>query len=503
MVARLDLGPQAAGTLPCDERMFAVQATPRRGTAPPMLIIVSDEHEVGSALRAGRREVWRWLDGSGPAPAHGHHFSGDPTAAETYRWAAAASDVSAVVELASPDRARAVAAAIRDVREDAAVLLLCDRCTATHADGTLARAGRIRDVLRIDVDEELRWLEAQRKAYCLRHFAEAADTVPILIHDDPDPDALSSALAARVLLRRPADETPIVTLGGITRPENRRMAELLHLRVTEVSLAELRRFERIIVLDSQPRAIGGGPRFAVIDHHPLDGDYDADYLDVRPEIGATASMLTQYLRADDPRRVGAALATALLYGIRTDTDSLSRGVAPIDVEQYAFLQERVDRKLLLRIERPSYRLDTARVIGGALSNVRQAEDVAVAYLGALHPDDGHCLADVADFCLALDQVNWSGACAFVEDSFVMSLRHVGNLVGAGSLARSLAEAGGSGGGHESMARVTIPADALRAGRGIVADHDDVADAVLRWVLEALEGLRSDQSSSASPSSAGA
>jgi nanoRNase/pAp phosphatase (c-di-AMP/oligoRNAs hydrolase) len=481
---------------------MAEQRATRRGSAPPMLIIVSDEGEVASALRAGSREIWRWVDGDRPAPPDGHHFAGDPTAAATFQWAVAASDVSAVVELASPERAQAVVDALRTVRADAAVLLLCEGCRTVPADGTLARAGRIRDVLRIDVDEELRWLEAQRKAYCLRRFAEGAETVPILIHEDPDPDALSSALATRVLLRRAANESPIVTLGGITRPENRRMAELLRLRVTEVSLAELRRFERVIVLDTQPRTIGGGPRFAVIDHHPLDVGYEAEFLDVRPHIGATASMLTQYLRADDERRVGPALATALLYGIRTDTDALSRGITAIDVEQYAFLQSRADRKLLLRIERPAYRLEMARVIGTALTTLRQAEDVAIAHLGRLHPDDAHCLADVADFCLALEQVNWSGACAFVDDAFVMSLRHVGTRTGAGTLAQRLAAEGGSGGGHASMARVAIPAGAL-AKLDIAPDRDDVADAVLCWVLEGLEGLRSGQSSSASPSSAGA
>jgi nanoRNase/pAp phosphatase (c-di-AMP/oligoRNAs hydrolase) len=468
-----------------------------------MLIIISEEEDVSTSVRAGRREVWRWVGGERHVAADAHLFRGDPTAPDTFRWAAAASDVSAVIELNSPERAGAVAGALRSVRDDAAVLLLCDRCDAAAADGTLARAGRLRDVLRIDVDEELRWLEAQRKAYCLRRFAEGSETVPILVHDDPDPDALSSAFAARVLLRRAEREAPIVTLGAITRPENRRMAELLHLRVTEVTAAELRRLERLIVVDMQPRASVSGPRFAVIDHHPLDGDYEADFLDVRPDIGATATMLTQYLRADDERRFRPPLATALLHGIRIDTDALSRGVTAIDVEQYAFLQEHADRGLLLRMERPTYSLATSRALGAALSRLRQAEDVVIAHLGRVHPDEAHSLADLADFCLAVEQVNWSAACAFIDDSFVMSLRHVGTRIGAGEVARRLTRDGGSGGGHATMARLVVPADRVRAMVGADADDVGVADAVLVWIQEALEELRSDQSSSASPSSAGA
>jgi hypothetical protein len=107
---------------------MAEQRATRRGSAPPMLIIVSDEGEVAPALRAGSREVWRWVDGDRPAPQDGHHFAGDPTAPATFQWAVAGSDVSAVVELASPERAQAVVDALRTIRDDAAVLLLCEGC---------------------------------------------------------------------------------------------------------------------------------------------------------------------------------------------------------------------------------------------------------------------------------------------------------------------------------------------------------------------------------------
>ena len=281
------------------------------------------------------------------------------------------------------------------------------------------------------------------------------------------------------------------------------MAELLHLRVTEVSLEELRRFDCVIVVDVQPEDFeGDGPRFAVIDHHPLDHRYHAEFLDVRPDLGATATMLTQYLRADDAERISPQLATALIHGIRTDTDTLTRGVTPYDVEAYAFLQSRADRRLLLRFERPTYTLETAQSIGRALADLQRRDDVIVAYLGILDPDEAHCLAAIADFCLAVEQVNWAVACAIVEDTFMMPIRHIGNSLGAGALASHLARAGGSGGGHASMARVTMPAERARALAGATTD-DELGAGILSWVLTALEELRSDQSSSASPSSAGA
>src|SRR5512146_3284050 len=118
----------------------------------------------------------------------------------------------------------------------------------------------------------------------LGEFTAGAAAVPILIHQDPDPDAVASAFGIRALLDRPEEQAPIVTLGGAVRPENRRMMQLLNLRVTEVSPEELYRFDRLITVDTQPRGLDAARlgRLAVIDHHPQDEGYTAEVLDIRP-----------------------------------------------------------------------------------------------------------------------------------------------------------------------------------------------------------------------------
>src|SRR5690606_10039950 len=145
-----------------------------------------------------------------------------------------------VIDMGPPERARAVLKAFRSVRSDAAVLVLSSDFPDVDrpGDGTLIREGRLRDVLRVDVEEELQRLEDERRAYCLRRFAAERGVVPILIHEDPDPDAVSSALAVSDLLGAGPERHPIVTLDDTTRPENRRMAELLHIRVTRVTIEE-------------------------------------------------------------------------------------------------------------------------------------------------------------------------------------------------------------------------------------------------------------------------
>jgi nanoRNase/pAp phosphatase (c-di-AMP/oligoRNAs hydrolase) len=312
--------------------------------------------------------------------------------------------------------------------------------------------------------------------------------VPILVHSDPDPDAVSSALGIRMLLGGDPERTPIVTIDPMTRRENRRMAELLNIRVTRITAAELRRFERVITVDTQPRGVqqDGLPRVAVIDHHPPETDsYDADFLDIRPEYGATASIVTEYLRALDEKRIGGKLATALLFGIKTDTDSLTRSVTPADVAAYAFLQARADLQLVRRFERPSYSPAAARCFGRALASIECDNELCVSWLGELDPDESHMLPDFADFCLGIENVTWVAVAAVLEGSLIITLRHAGGEPGAGAVARRIAGDAGSGGGHSEMARVNVTLDAAEAVLGSEPGPDAPAALVrlMRRVLD--------------------
>lgn len=426
----------------------------------PLLIIVSESERKSAGLRSRIRDVRRWRAGDASTS-----FDGDPADPATYEWAREAPAVTAVIDLEPPERARAVLEALRHVRPDAAVMLLASGPTDVDGpgDGTLARHGRLRDVLRVDVEEELERLEAERRGYCLRQFAAGDDIVPILIHNDPDPDAVSSALAVMKLLGGSAERTPIVTLDPMTRPENRRMAELLRIRVTQITRDELLRFERVITVDTQPEGLqrSGRPRYAVIDHHPPEHGYTAEISDIRPQYGATATMMTEYLRAADEKLITKPLATALLFGIRTDTDTLIRGVTAADVAAYAYLQTHADVQLVRRFERASYSRRVADAFGRALAEAEYDDELMVANLGALEDSESHVLADLADFCLTIENITWVVAIAEVEDELILTIRHTGTGPGAGTLARAIADLGGDGGGHETMARAVLPLERAR------------------------------------------
>jgi nanoRNase/pAp phosphatase (c-di-AMP/oligoRNAs hydrolase) len=299
----------------------------------------------------------------------------------------------------------------------------------------------------------------------------------------------------QTLLARDAESAPIVTLGGPTRPENRRMMELLRLRVTEIEPEELYRFERVIAVDTQARDLDPSRvgRLAIVDHHP-DAGGAAELRDIRPRLAACATMVTEYLRAVDERRIGRGLATALLYGIKTDSDSLTRGVTPADVRAYAFLQARAQLDLVRRIERPMYSVALMRTYGRALASVAVDDAVAAAFAGTLAEPDSHILAELADFCLAVEGVCWAVVGGVVGDDVVLSIRRLAagadmdDSAGAGALAERLAGENGHGGGHASMARASWPRTSADE-RLFAPSLEEAAALLLRRVQKELDAMR--------------
>lgn len=332
--------------------------------------------------------------------------------------------------------------------------------------------------------------EDARRVHELRAFVSGTPVVPILVQSDPDPDGMASALGVRTLLHREERTSPIVSLGDVTRPENRRMAELLDIRVTRITEAELRGFERVVAVDTQPRLSDTRARLAVIDHHPPRFDYTADFLDIRPEFGAAATMVTEYLRVNDEKRITPRLATALLYGIRTDTEVLRRGTSRADVEAYGFLQEHCDTELLRKISGPAFSEDAVRAVGQALAGLLTTDDVAVAWVGRLGSRASHVLPSLADFCLSIEGVSWSASAGLVGDEVAINIRRggSGSGAGAGDLARDIAEEEGLGGGHHSMARVAIRLGG-ESPLSEEAGDPSAAEWVLTRVLSGVEALR--------------
>src|SRR5262249_11551234 len=199
---------------------------------------------------------------------------------------------------------------------------------------TLLLPRLFREVLRPEMERACLRLKVER----IRTLAAGKERIGILLQDDPDPDALASGLALRALLGRTKPSAPLITFGRITRPENVAMVLALEIEVEHVTAADLSRFDGLAMVDVQPSFCEErlGAVLSVIDPHPEARGCRAAFRDIRPSYGATSTMLTEYLRAADVK-ITERVATALFYGIKTDTLHLERGGTRADMEAFAFL----------------------------------------------------------------------------------------------------------------------------------------------------------------------
>jgi nanoRNase/pAp phosphatase (c-di-AMP/oligoRNAs hydrolase) len=286
------------------------------------------------------------------------------------------------------------------------------------------------------------------------HF-EGAESVLILLQDDPDPDAIASGLALRQVLGRNKQTAPLGSFGKVTRPENIAMVKLLEIEIEKITKTGLKNFDRIAVVDLQPPHLSSPPDEIdlVIDHHPEQFNYKSHIKDIRPGYGATSTILLEYLLCTNSS-IGTRLATAMLYGIKSDTFSLSREVNEWDVEAFSYLYPLANQNLMRRIERPELPPAALDALSLALKNRRVIDKVAFVNLGRVERDD--LIPQMADFSLSFEGIEWAFVSGVFESNYIISVRNVGYVRAAGRVVKEAFGDIGSAGGHASMAKAIIP-----------------------------------------------
>lgn len=289
----------------------------------------------------------------------------------------------------------------------------------------------------------------------LREATSRTERVLILTHNDPDPDAIASAVALRhLLLCQQSTQVKIAYRGIIGRAENRALVRYLNNPLQQYTRADLTPPVAIVLVDTQPGAGNTPLRQAVdvsviIDHHPLRPESSAaTFSEVRPDVGATSTILTEYLQAAGID-LSATIATALFYGIKSDTMGLGRSNSSADAAAYAFLVPRIDSRALFEIERAQVPADYFKSLTDTLQATRIYRDVLVAYIGWMkYPD---MAAEVADWLMRLKGVQWVVCFGAHKEYLNMSIRSRHPQGGAGRLAQAVIGGAGTAGGHGSMA----------------------------------------------------
>ena len=392
--------------------------------------------------------------------------AGDPRRVDTYLKADITPTTCFIVEDNGKRGTRKILDALRDAGGTLIYVLHTGKRTAgtkMDGDGDITHLS-VAELLRPTLATELsRSMTRARVQQYQRYFADA-DRVLILLHNDPDPDALASGLALRNLLRRTKTTAIIGAMQGVTRPENLRMANMLDIHVEQMTPASFGGFDRVATVDVQPHYFGGMLDRAdlVIDHHPEQPGYSAVYKDIRADYGSTSTILTEHLRAVDVN-ISERTATAMLYAIKSDTLFFARHTNRVDLEAFTFLYPLADAALIRKMEGAEITLERLDYVTRASQNGILREQVFTAFLGDAPRED--FIPYTADFFLQLEDVKWTILAGFVGNMLIVSVRNLGYSRNAGEFVKRWFADIGSAGGHRAMAKAVVPIDRFHAKYG--------------------------------------
>ena len=414
-----------------------------------------------------------------------HVVAGDPRRTETYLKADLTPGTCVIVE----DNGRRSLKKILEAVRDAGGTLVYVLGIGVGAQATARRPEEFHaefpDVVYLSMAELFggplltefsRSLTRARVVQYQRYFSDA-DRVLILLHNDPDPDAMASGLALRNVLHRTKTTAIIGAIQGVTRPENLRMLNLLDIHVEAVTPESVKEFSRIAMVDVQPHYFGGLIDRAdlIIDHHPEQPGYTAVFKDIRADYGSTSTILTEHLRAVDVN-ISERTATAMLYAIKSDTLFFNRQTNRVDIEAFSYLYPLADATLIRKMEGAEITVERLDYVLKAHQSGTLLDQVFCAFLGASPRED--FIPYVADFFLQLEHVKWTVIAGLVNESMVISVRNLGYSKNAGEFVRRYFADVGSAGGHRSMAKAVVPLRAFQEKFGEIK-----ADAVSAWLQE--------------------
>lgn len=305
---------------------------------------------------------------------------------------------------------------------------------------------------------------AKSRLAALLKAADRPGRTLILMQDNPDPDAIGSAYALREILKERLGKRAAIGYGGtVGRAENRAMLDELRIAAQRIGPDDFDSFKTICLVDTQPRTgnnalPGSTPAHVVIDHHETAPHlhWEAAFADVRPAYGATATMLWEYLGAAGLDLTGP-LATALLYGIQSDTQDLGGETSAADMTAYHDLYVRADKRKLAAIRRAPVDAEYFAVLRDSLERSVVAGKAVITFV---HGDrSADIFAEIADRMLRLRGMESSVCFGRSGPVVYISARSFNPRTNCMIRMRKVVEGIGTGGGHGTMAGGQVPINA--------------------------------------------
>ena len=295
------------------------------------------------------------------------------------------------------------------------------------------------------------------------HLDELFETITkkhiyIQTHNFPDPDAIASAFGLQKLLEMQQIKSTICYQGKIDKSSTKIMCDKLGINIKCIDeITDMSSGDEVIIVDSQAGNANiekvAGRITMCIDHHPSFGFSIYDFCDIRPRVGACASIIAAYYFANNIK-MDRNVATALMYGIKVDTANLSRGVSDLDLNMFYALYNMCDMDLINSLETSTIEFEDLDAYANAIKSIRIYDNISFANTGNHCPEP--LIASIADFMMLIAGVNICVVYSIKVDGIKISVRSPKAVFDAGRLTSDALKGIGSGGGHPSMAGGFVP-----------------------------------------------
>jgi nanoRNase/pAp phosphatase (c-di-AMP/oligoRNAs hydrolase) len=298
--------------------------------------------------------------------------------------------------------------------------------------------------------------ELEFKVRQLREQIEETDErLGIIVHESPDPDAIASAAALQAISDHLGVEADILYFGDIGHQENRAFVNLLGLELNEWdNSGDEDQYDTFAVVDHAKATEQSieMPVDILVDHHEPEEDFDADFIDVRPNMASTSTIMTKYIQEFD-MKVSEEVATALLYGIRAETLDFKRNTTPGDLTAAAYLYPFANHDTLEQVESPSMSPETLDVLAEAIQNREVQGSHLISNAGFI--SDREALTQAAQQLLHLEGITTSAVFGIAEETIYVAARSKDIRVNIGKALQDAYADIGEASGHSTQADAEI------------------------------------------------
>ncbi len=319
-----------------------------------------------------------------------------------------------------------------------------------------------------------------RRSDAFLSAVRSAGRVVFVSHVNPDPDSLGSMAGLAHLTTAVLGKPVLLTQDGVIgRAENRTMIDTLGLDLVPTAQVQCRPGDAVVMVDSQPGTGRHTCPFAahptvVVDHHVTPGKLDGVLVaDIRPELGACCTLVTEYL-IEQRLALPKALATALFYGIETEVSGYPREASPADDDALSHLYPLADHNALARIRNAPLPARHLEALSLALASAVRCDKLLFTWVNPLRQPDQ--AAEVVDFLIRTDGIEWAICGGVCGEKVILSVRAAMANANAGELLRRVVGDLGTAGGHHRRAGGCV---GIPPGTDLAALRDDLLARIRR------------------------